>query len=115
MTATEIQEPEIEAITPEAVPAPAVSKQKQAEYALFNRHFPYVALLVVLAFLYIRNAHFNETLIRQIDETKLQLKVLRWEYMTVKSELMLKSKQTEVAKAVAPKGLKELTDPPKKI
>ena len=40
---------------------------------------------------------------------------MRWEYMTTKSELENISKQSEVAKLVAPSGLKELREPPRKI
>jgi hypothetical protein len=40
------------------------------------------------------------------------LKELQYEYKTLKSEVMFRSKQSELAKAVAPLGLKELVVPP---
>ena len=46
---------------------------------------------------------------------KTELKEVRWNFMATKSDLMYKSKQTEVAKAVEGMGLKEITSPPKKI
>jgi hypothetical protein len=71
--------------------------------------------LLALAMLYIRNAHYSETLVRNIDQAHDKLREVRWEYMTVKAELMSASKQTEIAKAVKSIGLKELSEPPKKI
>ena len=37
---------------------------------------------------------------------------LQYEYKTIKSEVMFRSKQSELAKAVEPFGLKELVQPP---
>jgi hypothetical protein len=41
-----------------------------------------------------------------------ELKELQYEYKTLKSEVMFRSKQSEMAKAVEPLGLKELMLPP---
>jgi len=40
---------------------------------------------------------------------------LRSEYISVKSDLMFKSRQSQVAKEVLPLGIKQLDVPPKKI
>jgi len=40
------------------------------------------------------------------------VKELQYEYKTVKSEVMFRSKQSELARAVEPLGLKELTVAP---
>lgn len=93
----------------------AVKKKAVISYGWFLDNLVYLMLLFFLALVYIRNAHYNEGLVRKIDETKVKTKVMRWEYMTVKAALMQQSKQTEVAKAVKNMGLKELTNPPKKI
>jgi hypothetical protein len=50
-----------------------------------------------------------------LDRTNKSLKELRSEYITTKSDLMIISKQSEVAEATLKMGLKELTSPPKKI
>ncbi len=78
-------------------------------------NLPYFLFLVVLAMIYISNTHSVESTVRKIDKIKAELKEVRWNYMSAKSELMYKSKQTEVAKAVESIGLQELVDPPKKI
>jgi hypothetical protein len=41
-----------------------------------------------------------------------ELKELQYEYKTLKSEVMFRSKQSELAKTVEPIGLKELVAPP---
>jgi hypothetical protein len=53
--------------------------------------------------------------VRNIDKIKKEMKENRAEFISVKSEMMFRSKQSEVAKAVEPLQLKEATDPPRKI
>ncbi len=81
----------------------------------FIANMPYFLFLVVLAMIYISNTHTVEGTTRSIDKMKTELKEVRWNYMAIKSDLMYKSKQTEVASAVEEMGLKEITSPPKKI
>ncbi|MND81165.1 hypothetical protein D3C80_729510 [compost metagenome] len=76
---------------------------------------PYFLFLGVIAMFYITNRHFAERNVREIDKANKELKELRWEYMTNKAELMFLSKQTEVAERAQKLGLKESTEPPKKI
>ena len=79
-------------------------------------HFmPFVFFLTFLAIIYIGNSYMAENIVRKIDQTEKDLKELRSEYISGKTELMLKSKQTEVAASVAPLGLKESTVAPRKI
>lgn len=105
----------IDEIEAEANEPKAVKKKPAVSLGWFLDNLVYLMLLFFIALVHIRNAHYNEGLVRQIDETKVKTKVMRWEYMTVKAALMQQSKQTEVAKAVKNMGLKELTNPPKKI
>jgi len=78
--------------------------------------FPTILFAAVLAIFYIANAHFTEKTIRQSDKMAKEIKELRSEYITIKSDLMFNSKQSEVLKRLAPEtGIKVLTNPPKKI
>jgi len=81
----------------------------------FFANMPFILFLAGLAVIYIYNTHKMETTTRQIDKLKNEMKEYRWQYMSAKSNLMYNSKQTEVATAVEPTGLKELRVPPKKI
>tara|TARA_B100001109_G_scaffold255753_1_gene260558 strand:+ start:5783 stop:6178 length:396 start_codon:yes stop_codon:yes gene_type:complete len=76
---------------------------------------PFLFFLTFLGICYIANGYQAERLIRGLYKTNNELKELRSEYITTKSELMYVSKQSEVAKATESIGLRELTSPPKKI
>lgn len=77
-----------------------------------SRFFLFLALLAVI---YIYNAHYAEKTIKNINRTARQLKELQYEYKTVKGELMMKSRQTEIARMVEGQGLKELKYPPFRV
>jgi len=81
------------------------------------KHLPFVLFLTVLALVYIANGYMAESNIRSINRLENELKELRSEDITIKSDLMYQSKQSQVAKILAEKemGLKESTTPPQKI
>ena len=76
---------------------------------------PFLIFLSVLCMLYIANSHTAVKNVRNIDKLNKEVKELSWEYKSLKADLMFKSKLTEVAKKVDTLGIKELTEPPKKI
>lgn len=76
---------------------------------------PYIFFLTVIALVYIANSYYAENTIREIDKINKELKTLKSEGISASSELMIRSKQSEVAKAVAPQGLKESTQAARKI
>ena len=76
---------------------------------------PFVFFLFTMAILYIANGYYSEDKIRQLSKVTNELKELRSEYITSKSDLMFISKQSEVAKAVLKFDIKESVVPPKKI
>lgn len=76
---------------------------------------PFIFFLTFLGVCYIANGYQAEKVIRKLYNTNNEIKELRSEYITTKSELMVISKQSQVARATAEMGLKELTSPPKKI
>ncbi len=76
---------------------------------------PFVFFMTLLAILYIGNSFYAEHTVREIDKTEKELKELRSEFITGKSELMYRSKLSEVANAISSRGLKEAIVAPKKI
>lgn len=78
-------------------------------------YLPFIFFITFLGICYIANGYQAEKIIREIYSTSSELKELRSEYITTSSELMYLSKQSQVAKATAAIGLKELTSPPNKI
>ena len=81
-------------------------------YRWIVKNIPFFLFLAVLAVVYIYNGHHADKTVRNINKVSRELKELQFEYKTLKSEVMFRSKQSELAKAVEPLGLKELTSPP---
>ncbi|MEO6302918.1 MAG: FtsL-like putative cell division protein [Bacteroidia bacterium] len=79
------------------------------------KHIPFVSFLAFIAILYIANGYYADDKIREVNKISNQLKELRSEYISTKSDLMFASKQSEVAKAADKLGLKEPVVPPIKI
>jgi len=78
-------------------------------YQSIVKQVPFFLFLALLAIVYIYNGHYADKTIRNINQTAKEVKELQYEYKTIKSEVMFRSKQSELAKAVEPLGLKELT------
>ncbi|MDA3780371.1 MAG: FtsL-like putative cell division protein [Bacteroidales bacterium] len=81
------------------------------------RQIPFIIFLTILAFFYIGNRYHAEKVVRESIVLQKELKELRAEAITISSELMFISKQSEVSKLVNKQGLnlKESVEPPKKI
>jgi hypothetical protein len=89
-----------------------INWKRLLNYQSIVKQVPFFLFLAMLAVLYIHNGHFADKTIRNINQTAKEVKELQYEYKTVKSEVMFRSKQSELAKAVEPLGLKELTIAP---
>src|ERR1700753_1538589 len=87
-------------------------KKKAISYQWIMKNIPFFLFLAALAVIYIYNGHYADKISRDINRTNKELKELQYEYKTLKSEVMFRSKQSELARAVEPFGLKELTRPP---
>ncbi len=81
-------------------------------YQSLVRQMPFFLFLSLLAVGYIYNGHYADKLNRDIAKTSKQLQELQYEYKTVKGEVLFRSKQSELMKAVGPLGLKELIASP---
>lgn len=79
------------------------------------KHLPFILFLALIAIFYIANGYYADDKIREFNKISNQLKELRSEYISTKSELMFASKQSEVAKSAEKIGLMEPVVPPIKI
>jgi hypothetical protein len=86
--------------------------KKWLNYHSIVKQIPFFLFLALLAVIYIYNGHYADKMIRAINKTGKEVKELQYEYKTVKSEVMFRSQESELAKAVAPLGLKELVVSP---
>lgn len=78
-------------------------------------YVPFALFLGLLALIYIANGHYADGTVRKTARARADLKQLQYEYKTLQAELMYRSKESELVRAVAPLGLKPLTEPPVKI
>lgn len=81
-------------------------------YKWIVKNIPFFLFLAGLAVLYIYNGHHADKLIRKIGTSEKNIKELEYEYKTVKSDVIFRSKASELVKAVEPLGLKEQKLPP---
>lgn len=78
---------------------------------------PFIIFIAVLGIIYIANRYHAEHLLRETVKMQEELDELRAESITVASELMFASRQSQVIKLVQENnlGLKEATIPPKRV
>ena len=76
------------------------------------KQIPFFLFLALLAVVYIYNGHYADKTIRSINKSARELKELQYEYKTVKGDVLFRSKQSELVRAVEPLGLKELIAAP---
>ena len=81
------------------------------------RNLPFIFFLSFLSVCYIANGYYADDQVRKLNRLTNEIKELRTQYIVVKDSLVIKSKQTEVAKELAKQqmGIKESVVPPKKI
>ncbi len=79
------------------------------------QYVPFILFLAVLAVVYIGNGHFADNTIRNTGKATNELKQLQYEYKTLQAEVIYRSKESELANAVAPLGLNRSLDPPTRI
>jgi hypothetical protein len=124
-----IQEPEVtESVTEEVITPKSKAKKgfiTKSLSAVFSgtflnhekliKHIPFILFICLITLLYIANGYYADDKIRKVNKLTNELKELRSEYISTRSDLMFKSKQSEVAKSAEKLGLKESIEPPKKI
>ncbi len=81
----------------------------------FSKQFPFMVYITVLLMAIITSTCIGEGKIRELTKTARKLNGLQVEYVQVKSAIMEASKQSVLAKKLAGTGLKEVTEPLKRI
>ncbi|MBK8556845.1 MAG: hypothetical protein IPL65_14200 [Lewinellaceae bacterium] len=83
------------------------------EWVFANVRF--VLFLGFLAIVYIANAHFAEKNVRGIQQLQREIKELKWDYISIKSETMYKSMQSQMDVSLERTGLDLEPEGPKVI
>ena len=89
-------------------------------FGVFDRNqivhaMPFILFITALIMFYIGNSYYAESTIRKIDKIKIELNEKRAEFISTESDVMFRSKPSEVAKAVESMQIKEPLEPPKRI
>lgn len=96
-----------------------ISAKKIRRSFIYNKwivmNIPFYLFVAVLTIIYIANGHYADKNIRKINSTANHLKEMEYEYKTIKRDVIFRSKESELAKAVEPLGLKELLIPPVRL
>lgn len=79
------------------------------------KNLPYVMFLSFLTIIYIANTHYAEKQIRQIQTLQKDVKELKRQYNSLKSEIMFKSRLAEVGEDVESLGLRKTAGRVKRI
>ena len=99
-------------IEQETLPVQKNQWKKYISHTWVVKNIPFFLFLSLLAVLYIYNGHYADKLLRRISTTEKHIKELEYEYKTLKSDVIFRSKASELMKVVEPLGLKELTVSP---
>ncbi len=103
---------ELKTTQQEEAPLQKFDWKRLFNYAWVVENIPFFLFLALLAVVYIYNGHLADKLTRKIAVTEKNIRELQYEYKSVKSEVIYRSKASELVRAVEPLGLKELTRPP---
>lgn len=76
------------------------------------RNIPFFLFLTGLAVVNIYFGHYSEGLSRKIGVAEKKLKEMEYSYKAIKSDVIFRSKWSELVAVVAPLGLRELEEPP---
>jgi len=83
--------------------------------SLVLKNLPFVLFLGFLAVIYIANTHFAEKQVRQIQTMQREVRELKRQYNSLKSEIMFKSRLSEVGEDVQNLGLRKSAGRVRKI
>jgi hypothetical protein len=78
-------------------------------------NMPFILFCAGLMIVYIAYGYQTERIVRGLDSTGSELKELRSEYITVRSQLEKTEQQSQVASGIGALGLRESRVPPVKI
>lgn len=81
----------------------------------FVNFFPFLIYIVVLSMLYITNIYIAEDTSREISKMNAKAEDLYVEYVYMKSDVTEATKQSNLAKMLKNKGIKESLEPMKMI
>lgn len=103
-------------IETQQVESKSTNKRRRIRYNKWIvTNIPFYFFLAALAIVYIANGHYADKMMRKISKVEKEIKEMEYDYKTVKRDVIFRSKESELARAVEPLGLKVLITPPVRI
>jgi len=92
-------------------------KKKRIAFALpsLAKNVSYVMFVGLLGLVYIFNSHYAEANMRKTKNLENQIREAKWEYMSIKSDIMQKSTRSEIIRKLEGYEKMENRNLPKKI
>ncbi len=84
-------------------------------YQWITSNIGFFLFLSMLAIVYIANGHMADKTIRDTNKITKEIKELQFEYKTIKSEIMYKSREEAIVRSAEPLGLKISNTPPGRL
>ncbi len=84
-------------------------------YTTVIKQVAFVAFIVGIGVFHIYNSHKAVRMVRDLNTLENEIKELRWEQISLKSDLMKRSMQSDIEQNIQELGLKRLKTPPYKI
>lgn len=79
----------------------------------FRKQYALLALIALLAFMYVDNRYYCETQLAKVIELKKSIKDVKYESLTISAKLMEISRQSNIMRMVNERGLNlEVTETP---
>jgi hypothetical protein len=75
----------------------------------------FVVFLLGIGIFHVYNTHLAEDMVRRSNRLEMEIKELRWEYMSVKADLMKRSMYSDIKQTAESIGLISPPTPPAKI
>lgn len=84
-------------------------------YASVIKQAMFICFLIGLAVFHIYNSHKSVRWVREKNQLEQEIKELRWEEMSIKSDLLKRSMQSDIERDIEALGLESAKTPPFKI
>lgn len=84
-------------------------------YTAFVNKALFIGFIIAIGVFHIFNSHRAVKMIREVGSLEKEIKELRWEHLSIKSDLLKQSMQSDIERSVESIGLKRIKTPPYKI
>ncbi|MCO5232596.1 MAG: hypothetical protein LC105_11795 [Chitinophagales bacterium] len=86
-----------------------------SKYSVIFKQAFFILFIITIGIFHIYNSHKAVKMVREAANLEKEIKDLRWEHLSIKSDLLKQSMQSDIETRVQSIGLKSIKTPPYKI